>query len=470
MPEQPTSLPRWATDGGRTLEPSSGEKDTGWEVEKKPPARKMNWLFNIIYQWTQYLQTPVGTGSGAGVDATGGSTNGPGLKGTGGATNGVGVQGFGAGTGSGIKGTGGATSGIGVEGTGAGTGSGIKGTGGSTNGIGVLGQGGDSTGIGVKGIAGENAIGVEGVGTEANPGVKGTGGESDAAGVYGVGGITNGIGVEGLASGTGSGIKGTGGGTDSSIGLEGTSNATNGNGALGTGTGTGYGVKGLSVNGHGVIAESDTTSPAKSALSIVSQDTEPSVTPSIGDIYIKTSDGKIRNYNGEEWERQVPLVYSNTDIESLSNTVAGVPRLFSNQGSYTIHSNLLSPGSFIRTNFRAKISAFAGYPGNIQVFVSIGTQVLSSFGVLSTLALDDEYWMDFTSNITIGGGTPATRRWNVKGISGYDAGGNTLLAQVNDYTYDTTSQNALRAAVIFSTTTNSITVDLTSFQVEVVNP
>lgn len=54
MATRPTAFPRWATDANRTLEPSSGEKDTGWEVRKKPPARKMNWLQYLAYLWALY--------------------------------------------------------------------------------------------------------------------------------------------------------------------------------------------------------------------------------------------------------------------------------------------------------------------------------------------------------------------------------------------------------------------------------
>jgi len=47
-------LPRWATDLGATSEPTSGEKDTGGVVNTKPPARKINWLFNRLSEWMKY--------------------------------------------------------------------------------------------------------------------------------------------------------------------------------------------------------------------------------------------------------------------------------------------------------------------------------------------------------------------------------------------------------------------------------
>lgn len=52
---KPNKTARWATDGGTTLEPLSGEKDTGWVVEEKPPARHMNFLQNIAFQWFRWL-------------------------------------------------------------------------------------------------------------------------------------------------------------------------------------------------------------------------------------------------------------------------------------------------------------------------------------------------------------------------------------------------------------------------------
>lgn len=52
---KPNRTARWATDGGATLEPSSGEKDVGWVVEDKPPARHMNFLQNIAFQWFRWF-------------------------------------------------------------------------------------------------------------------------------------------------------------------------------------------------------------------------------------------------------------------------------------------------------------------------------------------------------------------------------------------------------------------------------
>lgn len=52
---KPTKVARWATDGGTTVEPAAGEKNTGWAIVNKPPARFMNWLHNVAYQWFNWF-------------------------------------------------------------------------------------------------------------------------------------------------------------------------------------------------------------------------------------------------------------------------------------------------------------------------------------------------------------------------------------------------------------------------------
>ncbi len=54
MAAKPSSLPRWSSVSG-VVEPSSGQKDTGFEGGQFPPAQYFNWLFNLIYQWADYL-------------------------------------------------------------------------------------------------------------------------------------------------------------------------------------------------------------------------------------------------------------------------------------------------------------------------------------------------------------------------------------------------------------------------------
>jgi len=58
-PSKPSTLPRWATNGGtQIVEPPSLVKDRGWNTTERPPAQFENWLLNLLYQWTQYLNAP----------------------------------------------------------------------------------------------------------------------------------------------------------------------------------------------------------------------------------------------------------------------------------------------------------------------------------------------------------------------------------------------------------------------------
>jgi len=113
-------------------------------------------------------------------------------------------------------------------------------------------------------------------------------------GVYG-NSASSGNGVYGNNSSTGNGVYGYN--TSSGAGVRG-ANVSSGYGVWGWGlTGVGVygqsssaaGVHGVSVNSHGVIAESDTTSPAKSAFRIVPQNSEPTGANAVGDIYVTTA-------------------------------------------------------------------------------------------------------------------------------------------------------------------------------------
>ncbi len=134
----------------------------------------------------QAFKTFIRSGAGNGINATGGTSSGAGLSGTGGTPDGPGSRGTGTGSGAGVEGTGG-SSGKGVIGTaGGGNADGGSFTG-SGSGDGVDGSGGDSSGAGVRG----------------------TGGATNGTGVVGVGGLPNGTGVHGEGDGGGSGVRGT---------------------------------------------------------------------------------------------------------------------------------------------------------------------------------------------------------------------------------------------------------------------
>lgn len=300
---KPGTLPQWATTGGTTVEPSGGQKAAGFAVGTKPPARWVNWLFNNLYTWIQYIDAPQGSAGTTGGDAFTG-TGGTGSGGTGGA---------------GLAGVGGATNGIGVKGTGSGTGPGILGL---------------------------------GAGTPV------TATSTTGSGVVGKGGQTNGFGGEFFGKGSGAGAVGTGGSSSGAPGLSGIGGSSNGIGVLGTGVGTGIGVKGVGINGYGVWAESDTTSPTSAALHIVPQDATPS-SPLAGDIWINSVSGLLRGYKaGSENVRYVGRVQGITSAvtQSISTDSSAVI------SSYTIPAGTLKAGTTIRIQASGKATDVSGAP------------------------------------------------------------------------------------------------------------
>lgn len=65
MTDRPTAFPDWATDETYSsgpdsglptkLEPTSGEKASGYIRGQRPPARKMNWQFGVTGKWIRHL-------------------------------------------------------------------------------------------------------------------------------------------------------------------------------------------------------------------------------------------------------------------------------------------------------------------------------------------------------------------------------------------------------------------------------
>lgn len=305
MAEKPTTLPTWATDGGTTVEPTSGEKAAGWVAGTRPPARWFNWWMNLLYTWIQYVDTPVGTGTGPGFAATGGSTSGPGLRGTGGGPNGKGVDGIGTGTGPGVYGQGGSSNGIGVQGVG------------------------DGNAAGVSGQGGETGVGVHGIGT-------------GNAGVYGQATSGNNPGGRFEGSGSGSGLEATGGSSGGAAGTF-TGGSSNGHAVVANATGTGSGVRGTATDGYGVRAESDTTSPARSALRIVPQNADPSNNSS-GDVFVHTTTGKMRVGDGTKWNR---VIGNDGRVTATEQLAGSAETAFT---GVTIPAGTLIAGSVIRVH------------------------------------------------------------------------------------------------------------------------
>jgi hypothetical protein len=66
MSARPVKLPRWAVDGSQNLaanvvEPSSGEKDTGFTHGSTALSSYFDWLFAYVYLWLQYFSDGVVT-------------------------------------------------------------------------------------------------------------------------------------------------------------------------------------------------------------------------------------------------------------------------------------------------------------------------------------------------------------------------------------------------------------------------
>lgn len=300
MPVKPTTLPEWATSA-TVVEPSLSQKQTGWVAGSRPPAPWENWRAENVYNWIQYVDDPVGTGTGPAFDCTGGATDGPGIIGRGGGTNGAGMEAYGVGTGNGITAD--------ADGTGHG--------GYFTNS--------DST-----------ARAVEAVSVAGGQAVKGSGGS------YGCWGIGSSYGISGQGA-----------------------SATNGGGGLFQGTGTGPGVRGEGDTsgpgvlgdssggaGYGVVANADTSSPTRSAFRMVPQDADPG-TAEQGDVYVHNVSGLPQFYDGNGWRRGIVNVYaavSNTDTLTSSGNYAQ---------TFVIPKDSLRVGSVIRIRAMVLCTAYS---------------------------------------------------------------------------------------------------------------
>lgn len=170
-------------------------------------------------------------------------------------------------------------------------------------GDGLVGIGGDD-GSGLRGVAGANGAsgeaGVVGEGIGATPGVLGTGGDTGGAGVHGEAAIVSEVGVRGVADSAG---------TISGAGVE------------GVGASNAPGVRGIGLAGHGVVAESDLTSPERSSLLLVPQDSDPNTQPE-GSVWTLT-DGELRvaidSFSRTVWSTPDGLAYAGADQGSATN-------------------------------------------------------------------------------------------------------------------------------------------------------
>lgn len=196
---QPTGNdPVWCTTPDGThlnVEPSGGQKTTGWAVNQVPPSSYFNWWQNKVGEWVVYLKNLASEAFtwaafhtfGVGLEGIGDGSN-PGVVGTGGVGTGVegssnsrGVVGRGnSGTaGIGVEGRGGDAGGTGVYGEGGGTGHGVTGKGGASGGSGVYGEGTDA---GTSGVRGQGASGGQGGTFDGGAGARGLEANGEAGG------------------------------------------------------------------------------------------------------------------------------------------------------------------------------------------------------------------------------------------------------------------------------------------------
>jgi hypothetical protein len=181
-------------------------------------------------------------------------------------------------------------------------GAGIEGTSASATAAGVAGNN-TSTGPGVSGLATSAAAGVDGRNTGSGPGVKGVGGTA-APGVEGISNVASQPGVKGTGANaaSSSGVEGVATNT-SSYGMKGTTAAaatTSAAGVRAEALGDGVAMSALAVNGNAGRFESDTTSPARAAVVVVGQDTDPSTTQA-GSLLFQTSRSAWRGHTGSEY-------------------------------------------------------------------------------------------------------------------------------------------------------------------------
>jgi hypothetical protein len=171
------------------------------------------------------------------------------------------------------------------------------------------------TGAGVEGVAlGTDNHGVKGTGTGAGAGGFFTGGAT-GPGVTCSGGATGDYGA--LCTGTAgfAGVSATGGSTageavlgtgswNEQAGVRGTTHAaalTTTAGVVGAGLGAAAGVRSTAETGYGIIAQSDTTAPVRSAFRVVPQNADPT-TPLMGDVTHRSDIDIGRVYTDSLWQ------------------------------------------------------------------------------------------------------------------------------------------------------------------------
>lgn len=240
MSTKPATIPTWNTGGANRSTPSAGQQVAGFSTGDQVPSGWLNWFLYWAFAWVQYLSDgafSATSGNGASAETTDGAASG-------------------------------------FVGTNNAGGTGVAGVATGTNGVGTNGHG---TNIGANGLAdGASGLGVYGRATGLGGyGVKGradqTSGSTSSAGVLG----------EAAERPNSDGVRGVlrAGSSDTATGVL-------GDGSL--------------ASGYGVTAKGDATSPLRSALRVVPQDTAP-VSAQEGDIYFNSTTHLSYRFDGTNW-------------------------------------------------------------------------------------------------------------------------------------------------------------------------
>ena len=73
MPTKPVSLPVWNTDATNRTTPSGGKQAAGFSLNEAPSSSFQNWWQNLVYQWVNYLNAPIGVATTPALTATAGT-------------------------------------------------------------------------------------------------------------------------------------------------------------------------------------------------------------------------------------------------------------------------------------------------------------------------------------------------------------------------------------------------------------
>jgi hypothetical protein len=472
---QPTKTPQWATDGGRTLEPSAGEKGVGWEVDKKPPARFMNWLQNLAYLWLLWISERFTDGLLAGggdeedlsIRPPVPATDGGALELGGADGNGTGIGGDAV-----LKGGDAATTGAGGD---------VDVSGGDGAGVGAGGDvsidGGDA---GTSGAGGSVTV-AGGTSADANGSIVGVQGgtangtDKDGGNVSLIGGIATGAGSSDAL--LGAAEPGASGATvrvpTTYLRCDGSAKAittTRRLSAAGISGDTEPAIKGdaSAGDGYGVSAIADPTSPVRASLHLGPQDTEPT-TKAKGDVFPHDHAGHLRVYDGDQWNRLVHQIYlAASNSSAITNTTAET--VFDR--NHTIPANKLASGDLLRIRVLARITGATAAPNlimRVRIGGLTGTLVAQSTAV-AVSGTQSMFLIDVTVRID---GTGASAAIQPSGMTHFQTVADSAFATAQSTghsgtggTVDTTIANQIVVTAQWSAASASNTVELRGFQID----